>query len=356
VSRRVLVALQAGDAYPSGNVRGLAFRSHFERKGDTVHYMNIRPPSLVRLKEKVPRALRLPVVAARTGMAAVNGIRLLHVAPEYDAIYLQKVTSQLLVSELRKRTTARIVLDVVDALWSDSSDVHGLEETIKLADAVTTDNEYTAEWLRKHQPECTVIPDSPQLEAFDELRSKPRVRADSGTLTLGWIGSRSTVFGLYAAWEALERLFERHGHLHLRIVGAGYDPRLLPPFAKVKYSVVPSYDQRQMIEEVLAMDIGLFPLHDVEDSVTRGILKACIYWAGETAVVASAIGQAVDVIQDGENGMLAHSPAEWLEKLDRVVSDPGLRLRLSAAGLETVRRSFTTEKSFNTLYSVLFPS
>ncbi len=41
----------------------------------------------------------------------------------------------------------------------------------------------------------------------------------------------------------------------------------------MRVTTLPFYSQEEMIREILRMDIGLFPLFDVEDSRARGILK-----------------------------------------------------------------------------------
>jgi glycosyltransferase involved in cell wall biosynthesis len=111
-----------------------------------------------------------------------------------------------------------------------------------------------------------------------------------------------------------------------------------------------------MIEEVLGMDIGLFPLQDVEASIVRGVLKATVYMAGEAVVVCSRVGQSLDMIQDGVNGMLASSSEEWEKKIELLITNPILRERITKAGLETVREGFRVEKSFLKLCSILDPT
>jgi glycosyltransferase involved in cell wall biosynthesis len=264
---------------------------------------------------------------------------------------MSKVVSHRFVQKLRRKTKARIVLDFGDALWLPAARVQHFEEVLRLVDAVTTDNDATAKFVLPFNAQCTVIHDCPQVEDFDRLRHLRKRPSDR--VTLGWVGTPSTLYNLYAVWDALEKLFAKHEKLHLRLLGTGWDPRLLPPFERVKYSCVPQYNQRQMIEEVLAMDIGLFPLQDVLASEVRGVLKATVYMSGEAVVVASAVGQAVPLIQEGVNGYLARSTSEWESKLDALIYDPALRERVARAGLETVRRDFTVEKAFGKLLSVL---
>ena len=59
------------------------------------------------------------------------------------------------------------------------------------------------------------------------------------------------------------------------------------------------------------------------------------------------------MIDDGANGFLAGSTQEWIDKLESLITDPGLRNRLARAGLDTVRSAFRIEDSFEKLKEVL---
>ncbi len=216
--------------------------------------------------------------------------------------------------------------------------------------AVTTDNELTAAYVKRFNANCTIVPDSPQIELFDLKRGEVRKNTD-GTVTLGWIGSQSTAYNLFLIWEALERLFIKHPNIRLRLLGTGRDLRLIPPFEKVRYSCLETYTQEDMIREVLKMDIGLFPLQDVEASRVRGVLKASIYMSGEAAVISSPVGQCAGFIKDGVNGLLAGTDAEWESKMDLLIKDR--QLRLAKGGLETVRGKLTLDRAFSTLRTVI---
>jgi glycosyltransferase involved in cell wall biosynthesis len=357
--KRVLVVLEAGDAYPSGFLRGLIYKDCFEHDGFEVEYVSRLLPWLVRILDAPPQALS-PWFALgfekvlRWLLAGAGRIKeklIVRKARDYDVVYMSKVTSLRLVSKLRG-TGARLVLDFGDALWLPGRSSAGFHEVLRSVDAVTTDNELTAEYVRKLNPNCTVIPDCPQLEWFDRRRSEWHP-AENSTITLGWVGTTGTVYNLYVIWEALERLFPKYPNLHLRLLGLGTNPRLLPPFEKVKYSYRSSYSQSEMIDEVLGMDIGLFPLQDVEASRVRGVLKATVYMAGQAVAVCSPVGQCSDLIQDGVNGMLARTPEEWEKKIEELILNPTLRQQIAQAGLETMRSQFTVARSFAKLRKVL---
>jgi len=361
LKKRILIVLEAGTALPSGVIRGSIYREYFREAGYEVCFVHRASPALCTLIDVPPVGLRLLMNAGlrwclekiQSAYCLVSGLILARRAKRYDVVYMSKVTSKRFVERLRKSTTARLVLDFGDAVWLRGK-ADSFDRVLQTVDAVTTDNEITAAYVRRINAQCTVIPDCPQVEAFDRRRTSKS--ASSPVVTIGWIGSPSTLYNLYLIWEPLELLFARHDNLRLRLVGTGTDfLKRIPPFEHIKYSCRACYTQSEMIEEVSKMDIGLFPLYNVEASRVRGILKAVVYMAGEAAVVCSPVGQCADLIQDGVNGFLANTPEEWVQKLERLIGDTDLRRNFARHGLELVRRHFTVAQSFNKLISVLDP-
>ena len=360
---RVLMVLEAGDLYPSGTIRGLIYRDYFERDGHFVSFVSRLNVPFLRLMNTPPRWLRflqrfsiglrlIEYVGRKLTQNSENAA--LSMAKDFGVVYMSKVTSYGFVDRMRRATAARIVLDFGDAIWLPRYRIERFDQLIRTVDAVTTDNSATAEYVKQFNPNCVVIPDCPQVEVFDRARGHMAKRGDGERIVIGWVGTRSTAYNLYVAWEALERLFARHANLELRLVGAA--PSDLPPFERIRYTCTPSYDQAQMVEEVLRMDIGLFPLQDVEACRVRGVLKATVYMSGEAVAVCSPVGQCRDLIRDGINGMLAATPDEWEAKIERLIADPSLRRRITAEALGTVRSEFTVEESYRRLRSVLDPS
>lgn len=97
------------------------------------------------------------------------------------------------------------------------------------------------------------------------------------------------------------------------------------------------------------MDVGLFPLFDVEDSRARGTLKAMIYMSGEAVAACQDLGGNRELITDGINGVLASSPTDWEKKLDWLIRNPQDRFRIAQAGLRTIREQFSQERCFEKL-------
>jgi glycosyltransferase involved in cell wall biosynthesis len=359
---RILAILEAGDVYPSGVIRGLIYRDWFANDGDSVKFASRLHVPYLRLMNAPPRWLRMLLRFGIFGrlvewlgrmLARRNERALLSMARDFDVVYMSKVISAEFVDSMRRATTARIVLDFGDAIWLPRYRIEQFDRLIGSVDAVTTDNVLTAEYVKRFNRDCTVIPDCPQVEVFDRERSQSEKAGSRERLVIGWVGTRSTAYNLYVAWEALERLFARHANLELRLIGAAADD--LPPFERIRYTCLPHYGQAEMVEEVLNMDIGLFPLQDVEACRVRGVLKATIYMSGEAVAVCSPVGQCRELIQDGINGMLAASTDEWEAKMERLIADSSLRRAIAAEGLATVRSGFSIESSYRRLRAVLEP-
>jgi glycosyltransferase involved in cell wall biosynthesis len=108
-----------------------------------------------------------------------------------------------------------------------------------------------------------------------------------------------------------------------------------------------------MVKEVLAMDIGLFPLFNTEEALMRGALKATVYMSGGAVAVCRNLGESRELIEDGVNGVLAEGPEEWFAKLEHLVLDGDRRRAIAAAGLRTIRERFTREQCLESLLAAL---
>lgn len=362
--KRVLVVTETGDAWPSGRIRALIYRGLFQQDGIEVDYLSRCVPWLTRAIEQ-PGALAYPVHASGAGrvlallsgrLASARETAIVRRARAgYDAVYLQKVASWPLVAALRHACPrARLVYDLNDGVWlpARSGFAGGrVLDILRSVDGVTCDNPAGLQFAGRHNASVFLVPDPAQVELFDQHRSAG-LRSHPGTV-LGWIGSPATLFNLYAIWEPLEALFAKYTDLTLRLVGVGHDRRLLPRFEHVRYTTRPFYSSEDMIQEILRMDIGLFPMFDVEDSRARGILKATLYMSGGACLVGSPVGQMSELIADGENGLLARDGSQWLERLSLVVENATHRQRLAQAGLATVRERFTIQKCYEQLLQAL---
>ena len=102
-----------------------------------------------------------------------------------------------------------------------------------------------------------------------------------------------------------------------------------------------------------ALDIGVMPLPDDQWSRGKCGLKALQYMALGVPTVCSPVGVNTEIIQDDENGLIASTEDEWVEKLTRLLRSAELRGRLGRAGRETVDARYSAEVQAPRVFQII---
>ena len=97
------------------------------------------------------------------------------------------------------------------------------------------------------------------------------------------------------------------------------------------------------VEDMLTFDIGIMPLADDPFSKGKCGLKLIQYMACGIPSIASPVGVNKDIIRDGENGFLAGSEEEWVEKITLLIQDQHLRKRMGIKGRQTVIERYSLD-------------
>lgn len=129
---------------------------------------------------------------------------------------------------------------------------------------------------------------------------------------------------------------ERRAEMMERAATLGLD-RAVKFTGIVPYLEVPRY--------MAAADIAVVPYPPMQQEMWLSPLKLFEYMSSGVAVVASAIGQIIDVIQDGENGLLVPPgdvPA-MAEALIKTLHDPNLRSKLGSKAREDAVQKYSWE-------------
>ena len=144
-------------------------------------------------------------------------------------------------------------------------------------------------------------------------------------VTIGWTGTHTTRPMLDLLRGVFQALAGRV-RFKLRVIG-NFDYEL----PGVDLEVVRWSAERE-VEDLQAIDIGVYPL-PIDDWVTgKSGLKAIQYMAFGIPAIATDAGINPRLIRDGENGLLVRTDAEWLDALERLIKDPALRRKLGEAG------------------------
>ena len=200
---------------------------------------------------------------------------------------------------------------------------------------VVVGNEFLAKYARQHSAHVTVIP-----TAVDTSRFVPRAadaRRTGARPIVGWIGSPTTFPYLEALSDILRDVATRHPFT-LRVSGAGRQVSF--PGLDVEDLPWSLADEVRLFN---TCDIGVYPLTDDDWSRGKCGFKAIQFMSCGVPVVAAAVGVNREIIEDGVNGFLAATATEWVEKLERLLTDPALRTSFAAAGRRTIEARYSID-------------
>lgn len=274
---------------------------------------------------------------------------------DYDLVYILREAALLgppVFEKLIHQRRVPIVFDFDDAIFvSYRSPSNGYLSYLKFASKTKTicriashvmvGNPFLAEYAGQVNDRVTVIPTT-----IDTTKYRvPQRTEKSGPPVIGWTGSYSTVQHLDTLRGALKKLAERES-FRLRVIGT---PTYECPPVDVEAM---SWRAETELDDLGAIDIGVMPLPDDRWSKGKCGLKALQFMALGIPTVCSPVGVNTDIIQDDQNGFIAGTEDEWVEKLTRLLRSHELRQRLGHAGRVTVEEKYSAITQTPRVYEI----
>ena len=102
----------------------------------------------------------------------------------------------------------------------------------------------------------------------------------------------------------------------------------------------------------MQIDIGLMPLEDDSWSEGKCGFKIIQYLALGIPAVASPVGVNKTIVEDGHNGFLCVTEADWYRRLELLLQDPQLRSRLGEAGRRKMQQQYSIEANAGNFISL----
>ncbi len=99
------------------------------------------------------------------------------------------------------------------------------------------------------------------------------------------------------------------------------------------------------VESISECDVGLMPLFDSPWERGKCGYKLIQYMACGLPVVASDVGVNSEIVQDEVNGFLARSSEDWVNSLERLLTDTEMRKRMGKAGRQRVEEEYCIQKT-----------
>jgi glycosyltransferase involved in cell wall biosynthesis len=264
---------------------------------------------------------------------------------KYDLIFVCRegfLTGTTFFERQLSKAKAPMIFDFDDSIWkldiSEANKKMGwlknpgkTAKLIEIADLIFAGNQYLAGYARQYNKNIVIIPTTIDTVEYAQVPFRDRT-----PICIGWSGSITTIKHFDFAVPVLEKLKEKYGNrIRIKVIGDGNYQN-----EKLEVKGLPWIKQDEL-KELSDIDIGIMPLPDDEWSKGKCGLKGLQYMALGIATVMSPVGVNTEIIQDGENGMLASEVDEWVEKLSRLIEDPELRRKCAENGRKTVVEKYS---------------
>lgn len=267
-------------------------------------------------------------------------------ASSYDYVYIYRDAFffGLLFEWLLSKRNTKIIYDFDDAIWlTDENPNQGIFNKLKnpnkvqkivgLADHVIVGNQYLKQYALQFNTNIAIIPSTIDFGKYREILPTKKER-----ICIGWTGSFSTVKHFETIVPVLLKVKKKYdSQVYFKLIG---DPSYRNKSLEIEGI---RWNASSEAEDLAELDIGLMPLPDNEWTRGKCAMKGLQYMALEIPTIMSPVGVNADIIQDGENGFLASSTEEWVEKLSLLIEDPDLRRKIGKAGRKTVEKDFSVD-------------
>lgn len=350
---RVLALMQAPyDTSPSQRYRLEQWEPLLRERGVDITYASFEDEELHALLYK-PGMIRKKLQLVTRGLG--RRLSLVRRVKDYDLVYILREAALLgppVFERLIAHSGVPMVFDFDDAIFvSYRSPSNGYLSYLKFASKTKTicriashvmvGNPSLAEYARQVNDRVTVIPSTIDTERY----RVPERKYNGGPVVIGWTGSYSTVQHLDTIRGALKKLAEKES-FSLRVIGpSAYECPPVDVEAR-------RWRAETEVEDLSDVDIGMMPLP--EDRWTKGKcgMKALQFMGLGIPTICSPVGVNTDIIQDDQNGFIAATEDEWVEKLTRLLRSAELRQRLGHAGRVTVEEKYSAITQAPRVYEI----
>ena len=245
-----------------------------------------------------------------------------HQAFPYLPAFLEKIA---------RRINPNMLLEFDDAIFLTSLHKRKIPKLIAMSRYVIVGNDYLGDYALKFNPHVTIIPTVLDTERYHKKQDyRPQ-----GKVNIGWVGLAYNLPYLQRLEGTFQKLKAEVGDFIFTLIcskGIKMDG--------VKIDFKPwNYDDEA--KDIGTFDIGIMPLPNDDWAKGKCGLKVLQYMACGVPVVASPVGVNQDIIKDGENGFLAATEKDWLQKLTLLARDEELRRKLGQKGRDTVEDRYS---------------
>jgi len=271
---------------------------------------------------------------------------------QYDIFYIhRKLFAPPEFWYIRKKAK-KIIYDFDDAVMyrsSSSKNPHSFSRRIKFATMmkgvhfVVAGNQFLRSEVLPYNSRVEIIPTSVDLSRYHLKGDHTKKEA----VTLGWLGSSSTLKYLRSLLPILERVYQKHPCFQIKIVCDQFLESSKIPVIKKQWS------EEEEEVDLKSFDIGLMPLSVDLWSQGKCGFKIVQYYGVGVPAICTPVGVNRDIVEDGVNGFWAKDEGQWERSLLTLIREEGLRREMGLKGRKTVEKGYSLEVNAPHLLNVL---
>jgi len=196
-------------------------------------------------------------------------------------------------------------------------------------------NEFIADWYSGHCRDIRIVPTGVDVHAYRPLEG----RHDTGTFTVGWMGTPGNFRYLRKIMPAIDRFLERFDFARFVVVS-----NRIPEWwrgDRPQYVFLP-WGEDEEVGLLQSFDVGIMPLDDSPWTQGKCSFKMLQAMAVGIPVVVSPVGMNRTVLDLGDCGLSAVSVDEWCESLRVLVEDRARAAEMGETGRRIVTEHFDT--------------
>lgn len=273
---------------------------------------------------------------------------------KYDFVFIHReatpfgppVFEWLIANVFRKK----IIYDFDDAIWLTDKTSEGAFEAMirwrskvasicKWAHKVSCGNEYLCDYARRFNNNVVLNPTTIDTNYHKPL--PPSTTRQKDGIVIGWTGSHTTLKYLDDATPAIEAIEKKFTNVKFVVISNG-----TTSFNQI------TWKKETEITDLATIDIGIMPLPDDMWSKGKCGFKALQYMAMQIPAVVSPVGVNTTIVTNNVDGLICRTTAEWIEALEKLVTDAGLRTRLGVAGRKKVESNYSVASNTSNFLSL----
>ncbi len=203
--------------------------------------------------------------------------------------------------------------------------------SMRRARLVIAGNAFLAAHAHELNANVEVIP-----SCVDPSQQTVHVHGEQEIVTIGWIGSHTTVAYLQPVLPVIARLNETG--VPVRLVVIGGDTGLREPWLEHR-----PWSLNRQNDDLASFDLGIMPVPDTDWARGKSGYKLLQYFAAGVPAVASPVGVNAELVAD-ERGLLASSARDWERALTTMIQDAEGRRASGAAARQFVEREYSYQR------------